>query len=111
MSNLLDSNTSSECLDDRDRVYALIGIIPPDTRPDILPDYTIGVKDVYKQLVSSLGKYKDPDILRFCAISETPSWVRVLHNLRDNTVHWLAVHSWASGDLQGTITELESGKA
>lgn len=111
MSSLLDMSTSCDCLDDRDRVYGLLGIIPDETRPQIWPDYTLNSKAVYKRLVLSLGKYKDLDILRFCATSQAPSWVPDLQNLAQNTSHWLAIYSWASGDLQGNITAMDEKTA
>jgi hypothetical protein len=111
MSSLVDLNIECDCLDDRDRVYGLLGIIPYGTRPDIRPDYTLRVKDVYKNLVLSMGKYKDLDLLRFCAMSDTPTWVPDLHRLRHNRSYRLAVYSWASGDVQGMIRELPEDKA
>lgn len=64
------------CSDDRDRVYATLGMIEPGIAAQIRPDYTLDPKDVYRDMVIAyMGYTRSLYMLDHCWMSKTPSWV------------------------------------
>ena len=68
------------CSDDRDRVYALLGMIESDLAVTVRPDYTLETKDVYRDIaLKSAEYYERLFILEFCDMAAEPTWVPDLH--------------------------------
>ncbi|KAH9904856.1 hypothetical protein F4778DRAFT_789571 [Xylariomycetidae sp. FL2044] len=70
----------SKCSDDRDRVYALLGVVNDYQRSyGVTPDYTRSKSEVYEDLVRRHVLHGDLDILKGCDIGtrqlEGPTWV------------------------------------
>lgn len=64
------------CTDDRDRVYAILGMIEPEMAARIHPDYTLDSKSVYRDFVLSYIAYTQRlHMLDFCHNAKAPSWV------------------------------------
>jgi hypothetical protein len=77
---LLYATTHCKCADDRDRVFALLGMLDPSERLNIEPDYAKPAADVFKQvLVNKLAISARLDDLRHCDLMHKsdgmPSWV------------------------------------
>jgi hypothetical protein len=77
---LLDATTHCKCADDRDRVFALLGMLDPSERLNIEPDYAKSAADVFKQVVvNKLAHSARLDDLRHCDLMHKsdgmPSWV------------------------------------
>jgi hypothetical protein len=95
----------ASCLDDRDRVYAVLSLLPLDYTATIRPDYTLKVIDVYKDVflahirvdteVTLFGKtpLRDPS---------EPSWIP---NLADKLIPYNFVY--ASGQSRHEIIYLK----
>ena len=47
--DLIETTKLCSCLDDRDRVYGLLSLLPSEYQNSIHPDYTLGIMDVYKE--------------------------------------------------------------
>ncbi|KAI1376500.1 heterokaryon incompatibility protein-domain-containing protein [Hypoxylon crocopeplum] len=73
-----------ECLDDRDRVYGVLGILAKySDRALVSADYTLSTKAVYRDFVTSyVSLYGDLSLLEFCEMATQPSWVPDLHNIK-----------------------------
>ncbi|KAL2076119.1 hypothetical protein VTL71DRAFT_1062 [Oculimacula yallundae] len=76
---LVERTQSCKCSDPQDRIFALMGLNRHNSWPDIEPDYTKDVKDVYKDFALSLMTYSDNlELLRsieFHDRSRLLSWV------------------------------------
>lgn len=77
---LLLTTQGRQCIDARDRVFALLGMLDPYRRLGIEPDYTKTVADVFKQVVlQCLSVFNGLRVLRHCKlvpeIIDMPSWV------------------------------------
>ncbi|KAI4237629.1 MAG: hypothetical protein LQ349_001719 [Xanthoria aureola] len=69
-----------ECKDKKDRVYAVLSLLPEREKLGILPDYTISAPDVFENLiVQQLKSFKTLRLLGYCLIKnrsmDIPSWV------------------------------------
>ncbi|KAI0975120.1 heterokaryon incompatibility protein-domain-containing protein [Xylaria arbuscula] len=96
-----------ECTEDHDRVYALLGLLSSQQMIPIQPDYGLGVKRVYQDLVMKYYQHTQRlNILTLCESAETPSWVPDLQKLRLNTgINTRAAHfCWASGEAPAQLT-------
>lgn len=51
MLDTLISFCQNECEDPRDKVYALLGLLPPEVLVDMRPNYSVDVEDVFKDAV------------------------------------------------------------
>ena len=69
-----------DCKDKKDRVYAILSLLPEREKLGILPDYTISAPDVFENIVLQQLKHGNTlGMLRFCSIKsrsiDIPSWV------------------------------------
>ncbi|KAF4633144.1 hypothetical protein G7Y89_g4978 [Cudoniella acicularis] len=72
----------SKCLDPRDRIYAMLGLITEDkSQWTVTPDYSTNVSHVYKNVaIGYIDAFSDLNFLRFCDIGarecgrDLPSW-------------------------------------
>jgi len=88
---LLTMMRHSRCIDPRDRVYGILGILSKtNVRMNLRPDYERPVIDIYMDLMMYyIHKSNRLDLLRLCQYDETmgnrPSWIPDLTNLRGET--------------------------
>ena len=78
--NLIDETKSCNCSDPRDKIYALLSLLPRAQGIGIKPDYTINVYEAYQQATLSL--IKSTQVLEVLSTVEmhehlegVPSWV------------------------------------
>ncbi|KAH4085891.1 hypothetical protein HBH46_207640 [Parastagonospora nodorum] len=75
---LLDLAIAAECTDPRDRVYALLGLLPSEVASLVRPDYTISPSAVYTRIAQAfIQAYNSLDLLREgnpWGLSGCPSW-------------------------------------
>lgn len=88
MRDLLDSTEMCQCTEPRDRVYAIMNLLPYPESKSIVPDYSMSLCESYKQVIVSLiERTRVLDILRRCVYLEDqadwPSWVPHLDVPRD----------------------------
>lgn len=79
-SNVIDSSTERiQATDDRDRVYALLGIANDAAATHIKADYTLSCEDAYTAAARVLLQHNHDDILSLCrtrdVCKDIPSWV------------------------------------
>ncbi|KAI4221592.1 MAG: hypothetical protein L6R36_006800 [Xanthoria steineri] len=77
---VLHETRHRECKDKKDRVYAVLSLLPEREKLGILPDYTISAPDVFENVILQKLKYsKTLRMLRYCSIKsrsmDIPSWV------------------------------------
>ncbi|KAJ4176424.1 hypothetical protein NW767_015448 [Fusarium falciforme] len=76
---LLEIANSADCKDPRDKVYGLVGLMPPSIADRLQPDYTLPVGDVYTATAHAfIATYDNLEPLRDCnpwGPSCAPSWV------------------------------------
>ncbi|RAL62352.1 hypothetical protein DID88_004918 [Monilinia fructigena] len=69
------------CIDPRDKIYGIIGLVPPPIVAGIRCDYSCSVPEVYKSaiLLSYVAVTKQLDLLQHCRLDQRfengPSWV------------------------------------
>ncbi|KAL8772645.1 MAG: hypothetical protein Q9209_002306 [Squamulea sp. 1 TL-2023] len=71
---------SSQCSDERDRVYAVLSLVPKKKRLGIHPDYTKSVSEVFRDLfLRRLKRSSTLSMLTYCTIPNhllnSPTWV------------------------------------
>jgi len=75
---LLDLAIATECTDPRDRVYALLGLLPNEVASLVRPDYTLSPSVVYTKIAQAfIHGYSTLDLLREgnpWGLSGCPSW-------------------------------------
>ncbi|TVY81545.1 Heterokaryon incompatibility protein 6 OR allele [Lachnellula suecica] len=84
---LLNFTRSCQCADERDRVYSILGLVVSGYK--IQPDYTQTAKDICREFM--LGIYREDsrlDILAFCDVTGSPSWVPNLPGLNPANHFW-----------------------
>ena len=69
-----------DCKDKKDRVYAVLSLLPETGKVGILPDYTISAPDVFENIiVQEIKSFNTLNMLRDCSIKnrsmDIPSWV------------------------------------
>ncbi|KAI4253809.1 MAG: hypothetical protein L6R42_007445 [Xanthoria sp. 1 TBL-2021] len=77
---VLHENRHRTCSDKKDRVYAVLSLLPEEEKLGIHPDYTTSASDVFENIVFQYLKYKASlGMLRFCSTNDRsrdiPSWV------------------------------------
>jgi hypothetical protein len=82
---VLEETKLSQCTDVRDRIYALLSLVPP-SQLSMKPDYTLGPHQTFRTMVHKLlDMSPDPVFLRLCELkttfSDMPSWVPDLESL------------------------------
>jgi hypothetical protein len=85
--SLAELTTGSQCSDPRDRVYALLSLVPERARFHIDPDYKKTTLEVYQELfMHHVKQTQSLSILRYCELSEPrkyqPSWVPDLSRMK-----------------------------
>ncbi|KAI4170113.1 MAG: hypothetical protein LQ346_008900, partial [Caloplaca aetnensis] len=80
LEHLMSATRFCQCFDDRDRVYALLSLVPAEQRYGICPDYTKTVPEVFQELIlkkiaatASLRMLRHCDI--DCRMPHVPTWV------------------------------------
>jgi hypothetical protein len=76
--NILKMTSDLRCLDPKDRVYAILGLLSENARNPIIPDYTKSILEVHKDLF--LFYLKNHSLLYFLQYIEVrdqslPSWI------------------------------------
>lgn len=83
--DIAEQTAGSQCSDPRDRVYALLSLIPERVSLDIEPDYTSTVSEVYEKLfMHHVSQTQSLNILSYCAPCDSqdiratwiPDWSR-----------------------------------
>lgn len=98
-----------QCSDNRDRVYALLGIITPELAKTIRPDYSLGVKEVYRDMVlKSVEHSQRLTILHFCDLASKPTWVPDLHQ-RQRFIGRFS-HTFASANSDAAIRVVDKDR-
>ena len=69
-----------QCSDPRDRIYALLSLVPDDLKLDIFPDYSISVQEVFRwYTLKDISRFQEMNILFGCSLQNKdpslPSWV------------------------------------
>ena len=69
-----------DCKDKKDRVYAILSLLPEREKLGIIPDYTISAPDVFENVILQQLKHRNTlRMLRDCSIKnrsmDIPSWV------------------------------------
>ena len=77
---VLRATRHRECRDKKDRVYAVLSLLPEREKLGILPDYTISTPDVFENVIlQQLKSFKTLGMLSDCSIKYRsmgiPSWV------------------------------------
>ena len=80
MSWVLQHTRNRECSDARDRIYAVLSLLPPEERLDIHPDYTASASSLYVRVVlQRLERQAHLQMLCYWSIKDrvvdVPSWV------------------------------------
>lgn len=79
LSRLLEIADSCHCMDPRDKIYGLLGVMDPKLADAISPDYTYTAAEVFTNFVEAyMATYSDLEFLRDAnigAIQGAPSWV------------------------------------
>ena len=81
LAQMLAQTRRFKCTDPRDRVYALLSMISlRDAEINIVPDYSLSVRDVFMDLtIKYFDRFKDANILAYCESRSNflamPSWV------------------------------------
>ncbi|KAI1429990.1 heterokaryon incompatibility protein-domain-containing protein [Xylaria sp. FL1777] len=84
--DIMHACRACECSDDRDRIYALLGLLSVHHTFIIQPDYSKPIKKVYRDLMLEYARSQGSlDVLTLCEDAEKPSWVPDLHKLGLNT--------------------------
>ncbi|KAI6082162.1 heterokaryon incompatibility protein-domain-containing protein [Hypoxylon rubiginosum] len=93
----------SMCMDDRDRVYGVLGILAKYSDDALVSaNYSLSTKEVYRDFVINYSRlYGDLSLLEFCEMASQPSWVPDLQILRDSPYPLVSNASCsASGTLE-----------
>ncbi|KAI4260581.1 MAG: hypothetical protein L6R42_003991 [Xanthoria sp. 1 TBL-2021] len=77
---VLAQTRQSQCSDQRDRVYAILSLVPEKERLEIRPDYTLSAPEVFQRVVLQQARCRSQlNVLRFCSmnsgIMDLPTWV------------------------------------
>lgn len=76
---ILDIANSAECLDPRDKVYGLVGMMESQIAKQLIPDYTLAPSAVYAEVCKAyIQSYRNLEPLREgnpWGPTKTPSWV------------------------------------
>ena len=83
---IIEATKYASCLDDRDRFYAILSLVPAEYKSTIKPDCTLNVNDVYKEFVlSHIKAGPRVDLFGMIPRSEAsgPSWIPTLLKSRD----------------------------
>ncbi|KAH8648618.1 heterokaryon incompatibility protein-domain-containing protein [Xylariales sp. PMI_506] len=73
--NLLWNHAVKECLDDRDRIYGLLNLLPPNLSSSIRVDYAKSALEVFENFTRvRINQLQRLEFFRFCGLDET-SWV------------------------------------
>lgn len=80
LEDLIYQTQASKCSDPRDRVYALLGLLPSGSSGEIKPDYSQTISQVYRDAVTKqLEQFGDCKILQSCELERSqtkmPTWV------------------------------------
>ena len=103
---LLNFTRSCRCKDDRDRVYSLMGLMDPCYA--IQPDYSQSATDVSKEfMLHTLKVDTRLDILAFCDITASPSWVPNLPGRNPANHFW---RNFATGYYEAHFKLMQHGK-
>lgn len=78
--DLVNYNKDRQCTDPRDRVYGMPGLAPKKIAQTLIPNYALGIADVYQSaLLADVQYSKRLEFLRFCDSTartfEGPSWI------------------------------------
>ncbi|RBR11645.1 uncharacterized protein FIESC28_08872 [Fusarium coffeatum] len=93
-----------ECSDDRDRIYALRGLVEPDVAKSIEVDYTRSVKDIFTSVcLDEITRQRDLDFMTLCNAATSPSWVADLERTWGN----LVLDSNAAGNSAPAVSLVE----
>ncbi|KAF5662940.1 heterokaryon incompatibility protein het-6 [Fusarium heterosporum] len=69
-----------QCTDDRDRVFAVYGLVEPEASRAIKADYTKTTKELFTSIcLSHIKKEKNLSFLTLCNASTSPTWVADLN--------------------------------
>ncbi|OCK77122.1 HET-domain-containing protein [Lepidopterella palustris CBS 459.81] len=89
LKDVLRLSTRFNASDERDRVFALQGVLVDEVDKELLPDYTIGAEELFKRVARHLLHQDDPlwmfahaGISQPRALSSLPSWVPDWSTLR-----------------------------
>ncbi|KAI4268019.1 MAG: hypothetical protein L6R38_007993 [Xanthoria sp. 2 TBL-2021] len=80
LERVLHETRHRKCSNKKDRVYAVLSLLPERERLGIHPDYTISAPDVFENIILQRLKYKATlSMLHFCSTKDRsrdiPSWV------------------------------------
>ncbi|KAL8653827.1 MAG: hypothetical protein Q9226_003688 [Calogaya cf. arnoldii] len=80
LDRVLHETRQSRCSDQRDRIYAVLSLVPEYKRLGIRPDYTKSVTEVFQSVVLQQVKHRSQlDVLHFCSMDDRamdlPTWV------------------------------------
>ncbi|KAH7198572.1 heterokaryon incompatibility protein-domain-containing protein [Fusarium flagelliforme] len=93
-----------ECSDDRDRIYALRGLVEPDVAKSIEVDYTRSLKEIFTSVcLDEITRQRDLDFMTLCNAATSPSWVADLERSWGN----LVLDSNAAGNSAPAVSLIE----
>lgn len=80
LESVLEDTRHRDCKDKKDRVYAVLSLLPETKKVGILPDYTISARDVFENVILQQLKHRNTlRMLCYCSIKyrsmDIPSWV------------------------------------
>lgn len=91
---------SKSCSDARDKVFGLLGILPPREKSEIIVDYNLSIRDVYINIVDYILRTTHKlDVIcaaihfpRHQSPEKLPSWVSLLSNVFKSNVLYLETY-------------------
>lgn len=89
---LIQFTKMCDCADDRDRVYAILGLSSKEICQAINVDYRLGVKAVFKSFfLSHIRTQSNFSLFSFCNSATRPTWVPDLQKLKESPTRsfWL----------------------
>ncbi|KAL8833935.1 MAG: hypothetical protein Q9170_004011 [Blastenia crenularia] len=80
LDGVLPQTRHRRCSDQRDRIFAILSLVPESERLDIRPDYTVSVAEVFQSVVlQQVKRSSQLNILRSCSMNDRfmdiPTWV------------------------------------
>ena len=82
ISGVIEANFNRHCKDPRDKIYGVLGILPPDFASAIVPQYSLSPLQVFQDLwLTHMSYAKRLEFFRYCRLSvdrtakNFPSWI------------------------------------
>ncbi|KAI1137103.1 heterokaryon incompatibility protein-domain-containing protein [Hypoxylon sp. FL0543] len=102
---LISYTIGCDCSEPHDRIYALLGLLHETHKLAVKPDYTQSPKDLYRSVVAlHVENYDNLDMLEFCEVDESPSWVPDIGQLKYRPTRFSAAMASSTASAYFKIT-------